>query len=39
MPDLPALEALLAAAHAVCVPRIPSTALTSRFARPALGPR
>jgi hypothetical protein len=23
----------------LCVPRIPSTALTSRFARPALGPR
>ena len=26
-------------ATSLCVPRIPSTALTSRFARPALGPR
>jgi len=27
-----------AAVSTLCVPRIPSTALTSRFARPALGP-
>ena len=33
-----ALRTYAARAHCLCVPRIPSTALTSRVARPASGP-